>query len=91
MSVETCRDVSQSLCVVQTHRSNAHHCSINCGRRTLKYLLGVLCGKWVVAASWLSASLAAGSFVPEADHEVRMSHAPGTSCGIDAASASSTL
>jgi hypothetical protein len=34
-------------------------------------LLGVLNGKWVVGASWLTASLAAGSFVAEEDHEVR--------------------
>ena len=39
-------------------------------RRTLKYLMGVLGGKWMVGASWPAACLEAGVPVPEEPHEI---------------------
>jgi hypothetical protein len=39
-------------------------------RRTFKYLMGVLGGKWVVSASWLGACLRSEAPVEEEAHEV---------------------
>ena len=36
----------------------------------MKFILGVLNGRWVVHTSWVEACLAAGRPVPEAEHEV---------------------
>ena len=41
-----------------------------CARRTLNFLLGVLLGRWVVAASWLPPPGTARP-APEEEHEVR--------------------
>ncbi|GAB5585638.1 hypothetical protein Unana1_00538 [Umbelopsis nana] len=39
-------------------------------RRTLKYLQGMVCGKWILDASWLEKSILAGKFVDEDEYEV---------------------
>ena len=39
-------------------------------RRTLKLILGVLHGKWLLHTSWAEACLAAGGPVAEESHEV---------------------
>ncbi len=51
------------------------HLVLGCGsdriaKRTIKYLRAVLGGLWVVSEEWLSASLAAGRILPEADFEI---------------------
>ena len=39
-------------------------------RRTLKYMMGILHGTWIVSDSWVDACTAAGCPVPEDAHEV---------------------
>ena len=40
-------------------------------KRTIKFLQGVVSGKWIVSYAWVSACLAANEFVDEAAYEVR--------------------
>lgn len=49
-------------------------------RRTLKYLLGVLHGKWILQTSWLKAWLQGSGPVDEETHEVTADSA-GQGCG----------
>lgn len=44
-------------------------------RRTLKFLLGVLNGKWMLHTSWVAACLKHGAPVEEEAHEVQMDSA----------------
>jgi hypothetical protein len=46
--------------------------------RSMKYMMGVARGCWVVSYAWLDACLAAGSWVPEKNFEVKAS---ACSCG----------
>ncbi|KAH8555257.1 hypothetical protein BGW37DRAFT_476442 [Umbelopsis sp. PMI_123] len=39
-------------------------------RRTLKYLQGIMCGKWIIDKAWLEKSKLAGKFIPENEYEV---------------------
>lgn len=56
----------QGLDLLQALTVQVHGC-----RRTLKYLMGVLSGAWVLGAPWVAASLAAGAPAPEERHEVQ--------------------
>ncbi|KAJ8538456.1 hypothetical protein K7X08_027677 [Anisodus acutangulus] len=41
-------------------------------RRTLKYLMGVLAGKWILSIDWIIASLEATEFVDEQQYEIKI-------------------
>lgn len=41
-------------------------------RRTLKYLMGVLAGKWILSIDWIIASLEATEFVDEQQYEIQL-------------------
>ncbi|KAK4345236.1 hypothetical protein RND71_035412 [Anisodus tanguticus] len=41
-------------------------------RRTLKYLMGVLAGKWILSTDWIIASLEATEFVEEQQYEIKI-------------------
>lgn len=44
---------------------------MHASRRTLKYMMGILHGTWIVGDSWVAACAAAGNPVPEDSHEVK--------------------
>ncbi|MCD7465736.1 hypothetical protein HAX54_001830 [Datura stramonium] len=41
-------------------------------RRTLKFLMGVLAGKWIMSIDWVIASLEAAEFVDEQQYEIKI-------------------
>ncbi|XP_055820143.1 protein BREAST CANCER SUSCEPTIBILITY 1 homolog [Solanum dulcamara] len=41
-------------------------------RRTLKYLMGVLAGKWIMSIDWIIASLEATEFIDEQQYEIKI-------------------
>lgn len=41
-------------------------------RRTLKYLMGVLAGKWIMSINWIIASLEATEYVDEQQYEIKI-------------------
>ncbi|KAF3635874.1 putative myosin-13-like isoform X1 [Capsicum annuum] len=41
-------------------------------RRTLKYLMGVLAGKWIMSIDWIVASLDATEFIDEQQYEIKI-------------------
>ncbi|KAK6782098.1 hypothetical protein RDI58_019894 [Solanum bulbocastanum] len=41
-------------------------------RRTLKYLMGVLAGKWIMSIDWIIASLEATEFINEQQYEIKI-------------------
>ncbi|XP_031564381.1 BRCA1-associated RING domain protein 1-like [Actinia tenebrosa] len=49
-----------------TSTSNSGLC-----RRTIKYLSGILCGKWIVSFGWITKCLSTNKWVDEAPYEVK--------------------
>ena len=46
--------------------------AIGVSRRTMKFLLGVLHGKWILRISWVAECLKTGCIADEEQHEVTM-------------------
>eukprot|EP00744_Colponema_vietnamica_P026361 GILI01039080.1.p1 GENE.GILI01039080.1~~GILI01039080.1.p1 ORF type:complete len:375 (+),score=88.92 GILI01039080.1:136-1125(+) len=61
--------------VVDSFDDNVTHVVVpnkgrRCAKRTLKYLFGIVTGKWVIGFSWVKSSLKAKTALPEDDFEI---------------------